>query len=593
MDRIEVSAVTEKAPSQLSYQDRMLALRQRIHSRTDMLARNEGITPNAHIDVSLHLGPTNSGKTYTALQVIAQRYAERGEGIIYAAPLRMIAQEMFERLAEELGPDHVGLLTGDESRNPDAPVLCCTVDVAPHSGQLLVLDEVHWYSDPDRGWQWTRLVTGIGYPEMIIIGPTECEPTVRTLLAMNGVLHTVTTKIHQRKVPLVYRGSLCLRTAVPEGEKHQRNTLPSGTIVVAFSRSEVRRITQNLNARGIRATCLYGSMPPSVRHAQIEKFTSGDCDVIVSTDVIGHGINLPADHIVFADVVKFDGNGFRPLHTWEIAQIAGRAGRYGISKTGRGSVWIDDDVENRKDATRRVITGVEVAAGRRTCEELTEMRPVLHPDDVSCLELAEYGDQPLLPFALDVWLHEAVSRGAGGPIEPVVPPKLRKNLLAVLGSMGVPTDDTLLELTDNEQWVLPVSRIWSIATLPVLTSTIEALTRWEVMGRPIGFWKDHISSIAADEVVAAGDRDEVEHSLRELHDIRAVLTLRMFHQDVYPSDIRNVDHRHGSLMERLSELIRQADALAFRPWTGVNPQHSQKSRRGSGKQQYRNNSRRR
>src|SRR5947199_9748151 len=108
--------------------------------------------------VIAHLGPTNSGKTHDALRFLV----ETGKGV-YAAPLRMLAQEAHRRLSAELGEGRVGLVTGEERVNPDAPIVCCTAEMAPMHGQTLVLDEVQWAEDEGRGTAWTRLMLGGDY----------------------------------------------------------------------------------------------------------------------------------------------------------------------------------------------------------------------------------------------------------------------------------------------------------------------------------------------------------------------------------------------------------------------------------------------
>jgi len=105
--------------------------------------------------VMFHVGPTNSGKTHGALQALMA--SSRGT---YASPLRMLANEAYERLVGHLGEERVGLLTGEERVNETAPIVCCTAEMTPMSGDLLVLDEVQWAADPDRGWAWTRLLLG-------------------------------------------------------------------------------------------------------------------------------------------------------------------------------------------------------------------------------------------------------------------------------------------------------------------------------------------------------------------------------------------------------------------------------------------------
>src|SRR4029079_5844687 len=106
-----------------------------------------------------HLGPTNSGKTHDALRFLIAS----GEGV-YAAPLRMLAQEAHRRLATEIGADTVGRVTVEERINERAPIICCTAEMAPMHGETLVLDEVQWAEDEERGSAWTRLVLGRVYP---------------------------------------------------------------------------------------------------------------------------------------------------------------------------------------------------------------------------------------------------------------------------------------------------------------------------------------------------------------------------------------------------------------------------------------------
>ena len=96
--------------------------------------------------VIAHLGPTNSGKTHDALRFLV----ETGRGV-YAAPLRMLAQEAHRRLAAEIGEDCVGLVTGEERVNAGARIVCCTAEMAPMHGETLVLDEVQWAEDEERG----------------------------------------------------------------------------------------------------------------------------------------------------------------------------------------------------------------------------------------------------------------------------------------------------------------------------------------------------------------------------------------------------------------------------------------------------------
>src|SRR5581483_5794510 len=124
--------------------------------------------------VVAHLGPTNSGKTHHALEFLV----EHGEGV-YAGPLRMLAQEAHRRLSARLGEGRVGLVTGEERVDEHAPVLCCTVEMAPSSGAVLVLDEVQWADDEERGSAWTRLLLAGEYRHILLLGALDAEPLVR------------------------------------------------------------------------------------------------------------------------------------------------------------------------------------------------------------------------------------------------------------------------------------------------------------------------------------------------------------------------------------------------------------------------------
>jgi ATP-dependent RNA helicase SUPV3L1/SUV3 len=283
-----------------------------------------------HIDIELpsrrrepetvvaHLGPTNSGKTYEALRFLA----ETGRGV-YAGPLRMLAQEAHRRLSEELGPERVGLVTGEERINDTAPIICCTVEMAPSSGHVLVLDEVQWADDDERGSAWTRLLLAGEYRHIRLLGALDALPLVRRAFPAAEI------RIFERKLPLEWVGERALRAIEP------------GTVVVAFSRKAVLALAGEANRiRPERVAVLYGAMPLASRREEIDRFISGAAEVCVATDVLGHGVNLPCETLLFAETTKFDGTDRRNLLPWEVAQIAGRAGRFGLVERGHVGVLV-------------------------------------------------------------------------------------------------------------------------------------------------------------------------------------------------------------------------------------------------------------
>ena len=283
--------------------------------------------------VIAHLGPTNSGKTHDALRFLV----DNGRGI-YAAPLRMLAQEAHRRLSAELGEDAVGLVTGEERVNPDAPIICCTAEMAPLHGETLVLDEVQWAEDEERGSAWTRLMLGGEYRHILLLGAVEALPLVQHAFPDAEV------RFFERKTPLDWLG------------KRGVAGLHAGTVVVAFSRRAVIGLAGELNRlHPGRVAVLYGAMPLASRREEIERFISGAAEVCASTDVIGHGVNLPCETLLFAETEKFDGKERRDLEPWEIAQIAGRAGRFGFHERGHvgvltGVPWARPDPVLVRDA---------------------------------------------------------------------------------------------------------------------------------------------------------------------------------------------------------------------------------------------------
>jgi ATP-dependent RNA helicase SUPV3L1/SUV3 len=266
--------------------------------------------------VVAHLGPTNSGKTYAALKELAEKRSG-----VYAGPLRMLAQEAHRRLGEWIGAEHVGLVTGEERVNELAPVLCSTVEMAPQSGELLVLDEVQWADDTERGSAWTRLLLAGAYREILLLGALDALPLVDRAFPQREL------KVFERKLPLEFVGERTLRSLTP------------GTVVVAFSRRAVLALAGEVNRlHPERVSVLYGAMPLASRREEIERFVSGSADVCVATDVLGHGVNLPCETLLFAETTKFDGEERRDLLPWELAQIAGRAGRFGLVERGHVGV---------------------------------------------------------------------------------------------------------------------------------------------------------------------------------------------------------------------------------------------------------------
>ncbi|MGH2999470.1 MAG: helicase-related protein [Gaiellaceae bacterium] len=369
----------------------MASRRQKRPSRTERYERRR---PVADLTVRLphrttepesvvaHLGPTNSGKTHDALRFLV----ETGRGV-YAAPLRMLAQEAHRRLSAELGDERVGLVTGEERVSPDAPIICCTAEMAPMQGETLVLDEVQWAEDEERGSAWTRLMLGGEYRHILLLGAVEALPLVRHAFPDAEI------KFFERKAPLDWVG------------RRPITGLRAGTVVVAFSRRAVIGIAGELNQlHPGRVAALYGAMPLASRREEIDRFISGAAEVCAATDVLGHGVNLPCETLLFAETEKFDGKERRDLEPWEIAQIAGRAGRFGFHERGHvgvltGLPWADPDPELVRNALTPHVQLPGGHLGYRVVDT-GRLRPQL-----SDLNVTRVDD---LESALTAWRHAAL-----------------------------------------------------------------------------------------------------------------------------------------------------------------------------------------
>lgn len=265
----------------------------------------------------LHLGETNTGKTYQAL--LRLRQARAG---IYLAPLRILALENFERLNAEGVP--CSLLTGEEeTRVSGAEHLCCTVEKADLNAayDVAVIDEVQLLADSQRGDAWTRAILGLDCPEIHLCGAWSAREQLLAMIRDCGDEYEL--KQYTRLVPLQM-----------EYAPARLKDAGRGDALVAFSKGAVLSLSRYLSQLGIRSSVIYGDLPPEVRRSQYDAFIRGENPVLVATDAIGMGVNLPIRRLIFTELEKFDGESRRPLTSQEVKQIAGRAGRIGIYEVG-------------------------------------------------------------------------------------------------------------------------------------------------------------------------------------------------------------------------------------------------------------------
>ena len=255
------------------------------------------------------LGPTNTGKTYYAIE----RMLAHRSGMI-GLPLRLLAREVYTRVAERVGAQNVALVTGEERLVPPAPrYWVATVEAMPLDipVECLAVDEIQVATDFERGHVFThRILNARGLSETLLLGAATMAPVIRKLLPSAEIIH------RPRFSNLTYAGS----------KKISRQ--PRRSAIVAFSGTQVYAIAELLRRERGGAAVVMGALSPRTRNAQVELYQSGEVDFLVATDAIGMGLNLDVHHVAFADDTKFDGHQTRPLTPAEFAQIAGRAGRH-------------------------------------------------------------------------------------------------------------------------------------------------------------------------------------------------------------------------------------------------------------------------
>jgi ATP-dependent RNA helicase SUPV3L1/SUV3 len=277
--------------------------------------------------VTAVLGPTNTGKTYLAIE----RMLAHKSGII-GLPLRLLAREVYGKIAARAGVDAVALVTGEEKITPAHPrYWVCTVEAMPRTTDVdfVAIDEVQLAADLERGHIFTdRILNLRGRGETLLLGAS----TVRSLL--ERLLPGLNVVTRPRMSQLTYAG------------QKKITRLPTRSAAVAFSAQEVYEIAELVRRQRGGAAVVLGALSPRTRNAQVELFQSGDVDFLIATDAIGMGLNLDVDHIAFAGNRKFDGFQYRGLSAGELGQIAGRAGRHTrdgtFGVTGRVDPFDDD-----------------------------------------------------------------------------------------------------------------------------------------------------------------------------------------------------------------------------------------------------------
>ncbi|CAG8436566.1 7159_t:CDS:10 [Funneliformis mosseae] len=309
--------------------------------------------------IIMHVGPTNSGKTYNALKCL-----EKAESGIYCGPLRLLAHEIFDRMNSKSIP--CNLVTGEERRELkgcDVRLTSSTIEMANLNNQLdvAVIDEIQMISDQQRGWAWTQALLGLQAKEIHLCGEASAVKLVKSVCA--SLNEDVEVREYRRLSKLV---------VADESLNGDLGKIQKGDCVVTFSRKAIFGLKNEIEqVTGLRCAVVYGALPPETRAMQAKLFNDPNSgyDVLIASDAVGMGLNLNIRRIIFETVKKFDGKEIRYISIPQIKQIAGRAGRYGFDNPiGEVTALEPQDMRYVQKAMQTPSIELEVAGLQPTME---------------------------------------------------------------------------------------------------------------------------------------------------------------------------------------------------------------------------------
>ncbi|OBI54348.1 DEAD/DEAH box helicase [Mycolicibacterium fortuitum] len=396
--------------------------------------------------------PTGSGKSLVATGAIYAALA--GDRVsFYTAPIKALVSEKFFALCDVFGADNVGMLTGDASVNADAPIIACTAEIlanlALREGAdadigLVVMDEFHFYGDPDRGWAWQVPLLELPKAQFLLMSATLGDVTfLRKDLTRRTGRETALVTGAQRPVPLFYSYAT---TPMHETIADLLETKQAPIYVVHFTQASALERAQALMSVNVctkeekaaiaehigsfRFSTTFGStlsrlvrhgigvhhagMLPKYRRLVEQLAQAGLLKVICGTDTLGVGINVPIRTVVFSALSKYDGTRMRLLNAREFHQIAGRAGRAGYDTVGTVVVQapdhevenikqfakVADDPKKRRKLVRRKAPEGMVPWGENTMNRLIDAAPEALTSNmrVSTAMILDVVDRPGDPF---------------------------------------------------------------------------------------------------------------------------------------------------------------------------------------------------
>lgn len=322
-----------------------------------------------------HLGPTNSGKTYHAIQALAA--SRKG---CYLAPLRLLAAELYDTLNGK--GVKTTLLTGEEVIEIEgASHYSSTIEMAKLNEEFscAVIDEIQMITDKQRGWAWTRALVNLHAYEVHVCGDGSVLDLVRQITELCG--DELEVKQYERMTQLEV-----------ETRPIALSQLEKSDALIVFSRRNALKYKYDLEQLGFKVSIIYGMLSPEVRREQARKFDKGITDVIVSTDAISMGMNLPIKRIVFSTLTKHINSQEYPITKSEIKQIAGRAGRFQRFPVGSVTCLqkVEEGLSDIQDALDTVLEQQKQSMVGPDLDIFTKVNNALSQNNLPILRLSEF-----------------------------------------------------------------------------------------------------------------------------------------------------------------------------------------------------------
>ncbi|ODV86935.1 hypothetical protein CANARDRAFT_27285 [[Candida] arabinofermentans NRRL YB-2248] len=293
----------------------------------------------------MHVGPTNSGKTYNALKRLEQ--SSKG---YFAGPLRLLAREVYDKFQSKGMP--CNLVTGEEvivdvdEFGNKAGLTSGTIEMLSLSEEydVIVVDEIQMIGDEFRGFAWTNAILGARCKEIHLCGELAAVPLVKKLVSM--------TNDDIEIIEYERLGSL-----VVDEEPASLDDLHKGDCIVCFSKNNILNLKSQIEQEtNFKCAVIYGALPPETRAQEAQRFNDGEYDIVVASDAIGMGLNLKINRVIFTTTQKYNGITNISLTSSNIKQIGGRAGRFGVGNSiGHISALDVEELENVREGINQPI----------------------------------------------------------------------------------------------------------------------------------------------------------------------------------------------------------------------------------------------